>query len=131
MTVIYKVEVSLTKMSSPYYIMAVLIIGTLSKSLGQILRVSAAMHILFHLDPEEIDEDSLPQEILEDENEIADGKTLPQEISDQAIEAAIDFVDVCGQHTAYITGRGDITIEVEHFNAGKHEVSVLLYILCG
>ena len=43
----------------------------LSKSLGQILRVSAALHVLFHLE--------------EDEN-------LPDMISTRAIEAAIDFV---------------------------------------
>lgn len=58
-----------------------LVPGTLSKSLGQIIRVSAAMHVLFHLDLEE--------------------EQLPETISDAAIEAAIDFVEVCCQHTAW------------------------------
>lgn len=48
------------------------LIGTLSKSLGQIIRVSAAMHVLFDMD-----------------NEFP----LPDEISKAAVEAlpAIDF----------------------------------------
>ena len=74
------------------------LIGTLSKSLGQIIRVSAAMHVLFHMDNE------LP---------------LPDEVSKAAIEAAIDFVEVCCQHTAYITGRGDINQELEHLESGN------------
>ena len=64
-----------------------IIVGMLSKSMGQILRISAAMHILFH-----IDEDG----------------PLSNIISDMAIDAAINFVEVCCQHTAYITGRGNI-----------------------
>lgn len=71
--------------------------GTLSKSLGQIIRVSASMHILFHIDKEE---------------------PLPDVISDTAIEAAIDFVEVCCQHTAYISGCGNITQELEFFESG-------------
>ena len=70
----------------------------LSKSLGQILRVSAAMHVLFHMDRED---------------------PLPDLISESAIEAAIDFVEVCCQHTAYVTGRGDITTEVDLVETGK------------
>ena len=37
---------------------------------------------------------------------------------ESAIEAAIDFVEVCCQHTAYVTGRGDIYIEVDLVEAG-------------
>ena len=69
------------------------ILGMLSKSMGQTLRISAAMHVLFS-----IDEDA----------------PLPSIISN----AAIDFVEVCCQHTAYITGRGLIHEEVESVNAG-------------
>ena len=65
--------------------------------MGQILRVSAAMHVLFHLDSEE---------------------PLSDTISDKAIEAAIDFVEVCCQHTAYITGRGNINQELEILETG-------------
>ena len=53
----------------------------LSKSLGHILRVSTALHVLFHT---EIDKD------------------LSDTISQSAVDAAIDFVEVCCQHTAYI-----------------------------
>ena len=70
----------------------------LSKSLGQILRVSAAMHVLFHMDSED---------------------PLPDIISESAIAAAIDFVEVCCQHTAYVTGRGDINTEVDLVETGR------------
>ena len=69
----------------------------LSKSSGQILRVSAAIHVLFH---------------LENENPLS---TI---IAPSAIEAAINFVEVCCQHTAHITGRGKIDHELEILEAG-------------
>ena len=50
------------------------------------------MHVLFHLDSEE---------------------PLQDTITDEAILAATD-VEVCCQHTAYITGRGNINEELEH-----------------
>lgn len=59
----------------------------LSKSKGQILRVSAIMHVLFHIDT--------PLEI-------------PSIISDVAIKAADNFVDMCIQHAAFIAGRGEV-----------------------
>lgn len=71
----------------------------LSKSSGQILRVSASMHVLFNMDGE---------------NE------LPETISNMAIEAAIDFVEVCCQHTAYITGRGNIDEHLSLLDASKY-----------
>ena len=49
-------------------------IGMLSKSLGQILRVSAALHILFNIESED---------------------DIPDTISNSAIEAAINFVETC------------------------------------
>lgn len=74
-------------------------VGMLSKSLGQIIRVSAAMHILFHMDEE---------------------GSLPTVISEAAIDAAINFVEVCCQHTAYITGRGNINEELENLQSGTY-----------
>ena len=47
----------------------------LSKSMGQILRVRAAMHILFNVESDEI----------------------PETITQEAINAVIDFVEVCCQ----------------------------------
>lgn len=86
-----------TKLQYLYLCMTYLL-GMLSKSLGQIIRVSAAMHVLFHLESKE---------------------TVPDIISDAAIEAAIDFVEVCCQHTAYITGRGNINQELEYLQSGN------------
>lgn len=57
----------------------------LSKSTGQILRVSVALHVLFHMENED---------------------PLPDTVSQAAIEAAINFVEVCCQQTAYIAGQG-------------------------
>ena len=74
-------------------------VGMLSKSLGQIIRVSAAMHILFHMDEE---------------------GSLPTVISEAAIDAAINYVEVCCQHTAYITGRGNINEELENLQSGTY-----------
>ena len=54
----------------------------ISKSMGQILRVSAVMHALFNLGDEEVDSTIFPA----------------------AIEAAIHFVEVCCQQAAYIAG---------------------------
>jgi len=66
--------------------------------MGQILHVSAAIHVLFHMDSD---------------------NPLPQVISEAAIEAVIDFVEVCCQQTAYITGHGDIKGELDLVEAGN------------
>ena len=70
----------------------------LSKSMGQILRISAAMHVLFHMDNKE---------------------SLPSVITNEAIKASIDFVEVCCQHAAYLTGRGDLQQEFELLKSGS------------
>lgn len=66
--------------------------------MGQTLRVSAAMHVLFHIESE---------------------GSLPSTITQEAIEAAINFVEVCCQHTAFVTGRGNIEEELRLLEAGK------------
>ena len=50
--------------------------------------MAATLHVLFHMDT--------PNDI-------------PNEVSEDALKAAIDFVDVCTQHVAYIAGRGLIS----------------------
>ena len=70
----------------------VFIIGMLSKSKGQILRVAATMHVLFHWQK--------PHDI----------STI---IDEKAVSAAIEFVDLCIQHAAFITGRKTIEEEIE------------------
>lgn len=71
--------------------------------MGQILRVSVALHILFRVEHEDPLQDSIPDTISQD-----------------AIKAAINFVEVCCQHTAYISGRGQIENELELVQAGDH-----------
>ena len=66
--------------------------GMLSKSKGQILRVAAVMHALFHWETP---------------------VSIPSDISNVAIEAAIKFVEYCNQQTCYLCGRGDIGDEIE------------------
>lgn len=69
----------------------------LSKSKGLILRVAGVLHVLFKLDT--------PDDI-------------PDTISEQAIVAAQDFVDVCCQHTAFVAGRGDIQEAIQQLQLG-------------
>jgi len=70
----------------------------LSKSKGQILRVAATFHVLFHLkSPEDV----------------------PTQISEEAMAAAITFVGMCCQQTAYIAGRGDIREEIRIIKASQ------------
>ena len=64
------------------------------------------MHVLFHLDSME---------------------PLPDTMTDEAIEAAIDFVEVCCQHAAYITGRGNIKEELTHLQSGMQCFMLLCY----
>lgn len=68
----------------------------LSKAKGQLLRVATCLHVLFNLEtPDKIE----------------------AKISQKALSAAIDFVDVCCDHASLITGRHCISDEVK--NSGK------------
>ena len=71
----------------------------LSKSKGQILRVAATLHVLFHMDK--------PLEV-------------PYEISLSAIKAATNFMDMCHQHAAFIAGRGDLNAAIETIKEGLY-----------
>ena len=79
------------------------IIGMLSKSKGQILRVSAVLHILFHI--------CLPDATDHEESNDESSNPISNIISDEALSAAIDFVETSIQHAAYIAGKGEITNE--------------------
>lgn len=72
----------------------------LSKSKGQIIRVSAAFHALFHLH---------------------NPGAIPKEISNEAILGATDFVDMCTQHVAFMAGRGEITEHIARLIAGVNK----------
>ena len=68
--------------------------------------MSAVLHILFHLDSEPCtDVDVI--------------------ISEEAIRAAIHFVEVCGQHVAFIAGRSEIEEEIKLL-----ELGIGLYVEC-
>ena len=70
----------------------------LCKSKGQILRVAATFHVLFHLkSPEDV----------------------PAQISEEAIATAITFVGMCCQQTAFMAGRGDIREEIRIIKASQ------------
>ena len=69
----------------------------LSKSKGQILRVSAVLHVLFHI--------NAPLDI-------------PEIISENAVKAADNFVDFCLQHAAFLAGRGVIQEAVDDIQEG-------------
>ena len=59
--------------------------GMLSKSNGQVLRLSTVLHLVFHCNEED---------------------RLPDLNSEAAIKAAISFVQVSCQQTAVMTGKG-------------------------
>ena len=65
-----------------------LLTGVLSKSKGQILRLAAVFNALFSLDP---------------------NHPLGDHLSDKAVEAAVNFVETCNEHTAIIGGRATVT----------------------
>lgn len=74
----------------------------LSKSKGQVLRVAASLQVLFalHMNCEEQPTSSAGV------------------ISEDAIKAAINFVEVCCQQTAYIAGRDKIAEELAIYKTG-------------
>ncbi|MCG8623084.1 MAG: DUF3987 domain-containing protein [Proteobacteria bacterium] len=60
--------------------------GVLSKSKGQILRVAAVLNALFSMDCDH---------------------PLDKQLSSASVEAAINFVEICNEHTAVIGGRNN------------------------
>ena len=80
----------------------------LSKAKGQVLRLSALMHLLFSLTNDDEKDD------------------IQLVICDEAVKAAINFVNVCIQQAAFIAGRGDIEEETCQITAW----GVCFHILC-
>ena len=92
----------------------------LSKSKGQVLRVAAALHVLSHIELPDCEEGATESEScgseLETMNESESCESeseISNKISKRAIKAAINFVGLCCQQAAYMTGRGSITEEVQ------------------
>lgn len=75
----------------------------LGKSSGLTLRVAAVMHVAFHL--------KSPHDI-------------PKQISQQALEAALDFVDVCCKHAAFMAGREEMVDLIQQLQTGKYIVYI-------
>ena len=78
----------------------------ISKSRGQVLRVAATLHALFHI--------NTPQE-------------LPSDISNNAVEAAIKFVECCNQHVAFLAGMGDIEDYITSIKQLETGIGVLMH----
>ena len=111
----------------------------LSKSKGQVLRISAAFHVLFHVKKGSIttDNDNLTDKDNEDEHKDKDdsdndnedkhvetNSSISTEISEEAVAAAINFVQLCCQQTAFMAGRCDIEEEIEIVNASMSTIHV-------
>jgi pyruvate/2-oxoglutarate/acetoin dehydrogenase E1 component len=80
----------------------------LSKSKGQVLRLSAAFHILFCDTDIDLSEEGMEIEVAE----------VSTQAADSAIVAAQNFVDTCCQHAAFIAGRSNIDDEIIELSTG-------------
>ena len=80
----------------------------LSKSRGHVLRVAAVLHVLFSFFTS--DPDSTSNEAPSDDKDV---------ISEPAVKAAIDFVQLSCQQTASIAGRGLLEEEIHKFASSK------------
>ena len=78
--------------------------GMLSKSKGQVLRVAACLHVMFYDDT-----------IAEPGNSLT---RIPSTISKEVIIAAMNFVDTCVQHAAFMAGRDLIEEEISRLISG-------------
>ena len=76
-----------------------LLSGFLSKAKGQLLRAATCLHVLFKLETPD---------------------NIEVEISDQALSAAINFIDVCCDHASLITGRRSVLDEAKSSSKGKY-----------
>ena len=82
-----------------------LTIGMLGKQKGQILRVAASFQVLFSMNRSREGSGS--------------NSDLNLIISDKALLASINFVELCCQQAAYIAGRGDIKDDIKNVKASK------------
>ena len=79
-------------------------LGMLSKSRGQVSRLAAVLHLLFHLGSEE--------------------DILQNEIAESAIVTAIDLVKVSCQQMTFLAGRGNLQEELQAFEEGNMTVHI-------
>ena len=76
----------------------------LSKSRGQVLCLAAVLHTLFTLGTNQ------PTDVI---------------VSEAAVKAAINYVQVVCQQVAYIAGRGSLEEEIQRFKSGMHALRLL------
>ena len=88
-------------------------IGMLSKAKGQILRVSGILNVLFC--------------DRSDQGKLSLSDTIPIVITNDALEAAQNFVDTACQHAAYLSGRGFIENELKRFTVGMLPCVIIVY----
>ena len=74
----------------------------LSKSRGHVLRVAGVLHVLFALET----------------------CSVSGVISDEAVKAAINIVEVTCQQTAYIAGHGLIANEIKRYKSGRWPILI-------
>ena len=67
--------------------------------------MAAVMHLLFHMHSPE---------------------SIPEMISENAVKAADCFVDLCLQHAAYLSGRGDFQDAVDDIQQGLFTSIIVL-----
>jgi len=90
----------------------------ISKSRGQVLRVAVIFHILFAIfrddDTSSVNNNGDSNEDEAENNDSdGDGITDDLQIKEEEISAAINFVETSMQHTLYISGRGELSDEVQ------------------
>lgn len=93
----------------------------LSKSKGQVLRVAASLQVLFGLPSDNCGDQTPPDQSPE-----------VTHISEDSIIAAINFIEVCCEQTAYIAGRSSIAEELEAYSwiAGMSSCSSVVGYKC-
>ena len=77
----------------------------LGKAKGQVLRVAASLYVLFG--------DTI------DGNGDITVSNIPSTISKEAIIAAMNYVNTCCQHAAFIAGHGKIKDEISQVTSGN------------
>ena len=86
-----------------------LLTGMLSKSCGQVLRISTIFHMLFSIENEQ--------------------EPLSSEVSEVAVKAAVNFVQTACQQTAFVAGKGFIQEEVQTYKTGMIVIHHIPYVL--
>ena len=86
----------------------------LSKAKGQVLRVSAVLHVLFC-------------DGIDDKGELTVHE-VPTVVESKAVVAARNFVNTCCQHAAFVAGRGLIDDEITQLTSSKPQTLLNLNV---